>query len=107
MVAGKAEKSGTPLPENHRRHMRLRLDCAILNMFYGFADEAKTPIDSARGVYVPTDTKKRIWKGSWLYDDSHIQICVRNPRSILAVWHVRQDGRYGRPSQEAEAGEAV
>ncbi|MFO0938864.1 MAG: hypothetical protein U0798_20355 [Gemmataceae bacterium] len=105
MTAEKADSSGNPLPENYRRHMRL--DCAIFNMFYGFVDESKTPIDSARGVYVPTDTKKRIWKGSWLYDDSHIQICVRNTRSILAVWHVRQDGHYGRPSQKAEAGQSV
>ena len=27
-----------------------------------------------------------------------IQICVRNPQNILAVWHVNQDGKYGKPS---------
>ena len=58
------------------------------------------PIDSARAVYVPTDKAKRIWKGSWIYEEAHIQICVRNPKNILAVWHVGPDGRYGKGGRE-------
>ena len=33
----------------------------------------------SRAVYVPTQSAKRIWKRSWIYEEAHIQICVRNP----------------------------
>ena len=33
---------------------------------------------------------------SWIYKDTHIQICVRNQDNILAVWHAHPDGRYGK-----------
>jgi len=46
--------------------------------------------------YVPTESAKRVWKRSWIYEEAHIQICVRNPENILAVWHVSPDGRYGK-----------
>jgi hypothetical protein len=84
------------IPRNGRHHRYL--DCAVFNWFYREAEQANTPIDSARAVYVPTAHAKRIWKGSWIYDEAHIQICVRNSKNILAVWHVRRDGRYGKPT---------
>jgi hypothetical protein len=86
--------AAVPVPENGRHHRAL--DCAIFNLFYQEAEAAGKPIDSARAVYVPTASAKRVWKGSWIYDEAHIQICVRNPKNILAVWHVRPDGRYGK-----------
>ncbi len=64
---------------------------------YSECDEAEAPLDTARAVYVPADGAKRVYKGSWISDETHIQICVRNPESILAVWHCREDGRYGKP----------
>ena len=59
-------------------------------------------IDTLRCVYVPTEGKKRAWLRSWIYEEAHIQICVRNPKNILAVWHVQADGSYGkeRPSDD-------
>ncbi len=90
---------GLPMPVNHRENKKL--DCAVFNHLYGESDPSSSPIDSARAVYVPTKSKKRIWKASWIYDDAHIQICVRNPRNLLAVWHVREDGRYGKEGSQS------
>ena len=81
-------------PQNARTHRKL--DCAMFNYMYGEFDDAKKPLDTARAVYVPTSGLKRVCKGSWISDETHIQVCVRNSRNILAVWHVREDGRYGK-----------
>lgn len=43
-------------------------------------------VDAARGVYVPAGGKKRVWAGSWISRDTHIQLCVRNTGSILGAW---------------------
>jgi len=96
----KLRKARIEAPRN-TRHCR-NCDCAVFNFVYRQAEQADRAIDSARAVYVPTEFRKRVWKGSWIYEEAHIQICVRNPRNILAVWHVRPDGRYGKQT-EAEA----
>ncbi len=88
------EAKGIDVPVNTRH--RRNLDCAVFNWFYKRAAKVGKPIDSARAVYVPTDFKKRVWPGSWIYEEAHIQICVRNPKNILAVWHAGPDGRYGK-----------
>lgn len=92
LVAGLVE-AGQPIPKNYRRHMKL--DCAVFNYVYAKAADDNRPIDSFRAVYVPTDKQKRIWNRSWIYAETHIQICVRTAANIVAVWHVRKDGRYG------------
>ena len=33
------------------------------------------------------------------YDRTVIQLCVREPTNILAVWPVRKDGRYGEDGE--------
>jgi len=38
-------------------------------------------------------------------EEAHIQICVRSPQNILAVWHVGPDGRYGNQSSEEDGEE--
>jgi len=86
---------GAKVPKNVRQHRAL--DCAVFNYVYRLSDETPNPIESARGVYVPTSTAKRIWQGSWISEEAHVQVCVREPKSILAVWHVRPDGSYGKP----------
>jgi len=98
-LTAKMEVDGLEVPANERHHHNL--DRAVFNFLYLQAETAGTPIDSARAVYVPKSTTKRVWRGSWIYDEAHIQICVRNPENILAVWHVRPDGRYGKQAQEA------
>jgi hypothetical protein len=83
-----------PIPTNGQDKMGL--DCAIMNWVYTQSDETATPIETCRGVFVPTNRAKRVWKRSWIYDEAHIQICVRNQQNILALWHVRPDGTYGK-----------
>jgi hypothetical protein len=83
---------GVQIPRNGNQHKKL--DCAIFNLLY--ATQKKPPIETARAVYVPTNSAKRAWKRSWIYDQAHIQICIRNPQNILAVWQVRRDGHYGK-----------
>jgi hypothetical protein len=85
-----------PIPRNVRD--RKSLDCAVFDVIYKRSDSAPTPIETSRAVYVPTNRAKRVWPGSWIYEEAHIQVCVRDPQNILALWHVRPDGRYGRDS---------
>jgi hypothetical protein len=86
--------NGITPPENIKTNRRL--DCALFNYLYKDCEEAKKPLDTARAVYVPTSPSKRVCKRSWISEETHIQICVREPKSILAVWHIREDGRYGK-----------
>jgi len=94
----KWQQTGAVIPQNGNQHKNL--DCAILNHFYTLASDTTRPIDTTRAVYVPTESAKRVWKRSWIYEEAHIQICVRSPQNILAVWYVGPDGRYGRQSSE-------
>jgi hypothetical protein len=89
---------GAEIPRNVRQDRAL--DCAVFNYIYGLSDETPKPIETARGVYVPTGNAKRVWRGSWISEEAHIQICVREPKNILAVWHVRADGSQGRPEAQ-------
>ena len=38
----------------------------------------------------------RLWDRSGVFRGAHIQLSVREPNNILAVWPVRKDGRYGK-----------
>ncbi len=86
--------NGLKLPVNVRSHRNL--DCAVFNYLYSMFEADGRPIETARAVYVPTGVARRIYQGSWISEETHIQICVRETRSILAVWHVRENGRYGK-----------
>jgi hypothetical protein len=100
-LVSRFQLKGGDVPTNERQHRNL--DCAVFNCLYEEAADADTPIDTARAVYVPTSGKKRFLRGSWIYEEAHIQICVRNQKNILAVWHVRPDGRYGKTPVEEVA----
>ncbi len=80
------ELSGGSLPKNERHYRRL--DRAIFEYAYTLVEESDpdSQVDTARGVYVPTGGKRRVWAGSWISRDTHIQLCVRNPKSILGAW---------------------
>ncbi|MFI5380453.1 MAG: hypothetical protein ACHRHE_14235 [Tepidisphaerales bacterium] len=91
-ATAKWNEQGFEIPANGNQHKKL--DCAIFNLYY---DSQKSPaIETARAVYVPTGSAKRVWSRSWIYEQAHIQVCVRAPKNILAVWRVRRDGHYGK-----------
>jgi hypothetical protein len=93
-IIGNWRLAKLPIPQNYRD--KKSLDCAIFNLIYTQSDSVPTPIETSRAVYVPTAKAKRVWTGSWIYEEAHIQICVRNANNILALWHVQPDGRYGK-----------
>lgn len=74
-------------PLTNSRQYR-KLDCAVFEYAYKVieASEPNLTVDTARGVFVPKDGSKRIWEGSWISRDTHIQLCVRNPASLLGAW---------------------
>lgn len=80
------ELSGDELPQNSRKYRRL--DCAVFEYAYKVLEDAEpnSTVDTARGVFVPADRAKRIWAGSWISKDTHIQLCVRNRTSLLGTW---------------------
>src|SRR5262249_7953259 len=80
------ELAGTELPKNSRKFRRLDRD--VFEFAYEQIEETNPTqkIDTARGIYVPKGGDKRVWEGSWISRDTHIQLCVRNPASLLGTW---------------------
>jgi hypothetical protein len=90
-------KAGQKLPANANTHKYL--DCAVFNWLYRLAAEANQPVDSCRAVFVPLKQGQgmpRLWTRSGIFGGAHVQLCVREPSNILAVWPVKKDGRYGQ-----------
>jgi hypothetical protein len=79
------EVAKVPLPKNTRKYRKL--DRAVFEYIYKVVEDSEpnSRVDTARGVYVPTDHARRIWEGIWISRDTHIQVCVRNPASILGA----------------------
>jgi hypothetical protein len=60
------------------------LDCAILNYVHTLNKRAKLPeFDTVRGIFVEGDPA---YPGSEIYHKTHVQIAVRNPACIKAVF---------------------
>jgi hypothetical protein len=80
------ELAGATLPTNSHKYRKL--DRAIFEYAYRVIEESEpnSTVDTARGIYVPTAAAPRIWPGSWISRDTHIQLCVRNPASLLGTW---------------------
>jgi hypothetical protein len=78
--------AGETVPSNARQYRKL--DCDVFEYTYNVIanSEGGLPVDTSRSVYVPTGGKKRLWQGSWISSDVHIQLCVRNPRNVLGSW---------------------
>lgn len=81
------EESGETAPRN--RNADKYLDCATLQYAYTALEAEGEPIDTCRAVYVPTSGKERLWQRSWLYHQTHIQLCVRSVECILGCWLVK------------------
>jgi hypothetical protein len=102
------ELAGDELPSNDRHYRKL--DRAVLDYSYAVLEKSdkSSKVDTARGIYVPAGGKKRVWDGSWISRDTHIQLCVRNPASILGSWLHHPTGLGVNDVCEAiQAGDAV
>ena len=73
-------------PRNNRKYRKLDRDVFEYAYQVIEASERDLKVDTARGVFVPKGGGKRIWDGSWISRDTHIQLCVRNPASLLGAW---------------------
>jgi hypothetical protein len=94
-------------PPKNNAHSHRYLDRAVFEYAYSaLNDQTGGRIDTCRAVYVPADKSKRIWRGSSISEESHVQLCVRNPKRILGTWLVRPRFHEGdhekRESQNAE-----
>ena len=96
------ESKGQRIPSN--ANTQKRLDCAVFNYLFDSLTRSGFEPETTRAVFVPQSSKglQRAWSRSGVFDNSHIQISVRQPNNIVAVWHVRKDGRYGKDQWEEE-----
>lgn len=94
--------AGLPIPENtplkgrkaSDRHLRY-LDCAVIRHLHaiierqpGDAPDRVEPYDTVRGMFTEG---KRLYKGSGLFRQSHVQIAVRRSACVLGLFHPRLD----------------
>lgn len=74
-------------------------DCAVYNYLFAKLAKNRIAVESTRAVFVPLEAGKglpRLWERSGVFRGAHIQLSVREPNNILAVWPVRKDGRHGK-----------
>lgn len=83
------EAAGRALPQN--RNADKRLDCAVFQYAASLLEVDGCPVETIRGVYVPTGSAQRLWKRSWLYEEAHIQLCVRDTKAILGTWLLKPE----------------
>lgn len=80
-------EAGVAVPENRSTagHMTLRhLDCAVINFAHSLRDEAgSTPFDSVRAAFFEGES---LYPGAGFQKQTHIQICVRSPKSIIGYF---------------------
>lgn len=72
-------------------------DCAVINMLHEIirVNPAYTPFDTVRSMFFEGDV---IYPTSFFHEQTHIQICVRNPNCIKAVFDPRTvDSSYPIP----------
>ncbi|WP_437298198.1 hypothetical protein [Sorangium sp. So ce426] len=91
------KSAGQQLKNNANTH-KYR-DCAVFNYLFAKLSQSNLEVESARAVFVPLKAGKglpRLWDRIGVFRGAHIQLSVREPNNILAVWPVRKDGRYGK-----------
>ena len=87
-IVGRAEPP-RPLPENSKDGLRRNLDCAVVNTLHDILRASgEPPFDTVKGIFIEGGSA---YPGSGFHEKTHIQICVRDPRSIKGVFRVPQD----------------
>jgi len=74
LLAEEMKIAGLPLPINTDK--RQHLDCAVIDRL---CSEDDNKFDSVRGAFMEGEP---IYKTSGFFEETHIQICVRNPNCI-------------------------
>lgn len=102
--------AGRPVPKNVKS--RKRLDCAVFQYAYAATDLSEEKIQTARAVYVPSNSEGRAWDRSWINSLAHIQLCVRDSSCILGTWLVKPieeatDAGVQKPTVRKIRGDAV
>ena len=81
---------GSPLPVNRmiQGELALRhLDCAVVQFLHRDRDESKLPpIDTVRAAF---PEGKPLYETAGFLERTHIQICVRHPRSVVGYFRVK------------------
>ena len=81
--------TGRTLPTNSGKtpdkKMR-RLDCAVINHYLMLAAKKHSTYDTVRGCFIEGEP---VFAGSGIYQESHIQIAVRNPASVVGAFKPR------------------
>lgn len=94
------EAAGEPMPENENSKLggdtdrRLRkLDCAVIRHIHELAEDdsedAFLPFDTVRGMFTEGAA---LYPGSAFFEQSHVQIAVRNLSCIKGVFFALPDG---------------
>jgi hypothetical protein len=85
------DKSRSKMPVNKGGDDLLQryLDCAVINHIHSINKRDKRDaFETVRGVFLEG---KRIYDTSGFFEKTHIQICVRDPKNIKAVFRVPPD----------------
>jgi hypothetical protein len=72
---------------SRNRNKSKYFDCAVFQFAYMSLDRQGDPVDTCRAVFVPS--AQRLWPFSGIYQNAHIQLCVRNTACILGTWLVK------------------
>ncbi len=82
---------GLPMPANHDApgntdRLLRRLDCAVINSLHDLIEQqGGEPFDSVRAAFLEG---KPVYPDSTFRRKNHVQICVRNRRSIKGYFHL-------------------
>ncbi len=85
------DKSSSKMPINKGGDDLLQryLDCAVINHIHSINKrDGRKAFETVRGVFLEG---KRIYETSGFFEKTHIQICVRDPKNIKAVFRVPPD----------------
>jgi len=87
--------SGNELPENKDTQkfpsgdkLQRYLDCAVINYLCTSMDEANSPYDTVRGLFVEGSPA---YPGAGFYALTHTQISVRNSECIIGTFRVQRE----------------
>jgi hypothetical protein len=77
-------KEKQPLPENKLNHLLRFRDCAVINTYLPIFEESLgRPCDTVRGCFIEG---KRVYEGSGITREAHIQVAVRRLTCIVGVF---------------------